>query len=32
VDFKNMNEVLQQLNASGLLPSGEKRTYGGYGN
>ena len=31
-DHGGFNEVLQQLNASGLLPSGEKRTYGGYGN
>ena len=31
-DHSGFNDVLQQLGQSGLLPSGERRTYGGYGN
>ncbi|MAH51112.1 hypothetical protein CMI37_35170 [Candidatus Pacearchaeota archaeon] len=30
-DHGGFADVLQQINAAGLLPSGEKRTYGGYG-
>ena len=31
-DHMGFNEVLQELGKSGLLPSGERRSYGGYGN
>ena len=31
-DHSGFNDVLQQLGQSGLLPSGERRMYGGYGN
>jgi len=31
-DHSGFNEVLQQLGKSGLLPSGERREYGGYSN
>jgi len=31
-DHSGFNDVLQQLGQSGLLPSGERRVYGGYGN
>ena len=31
-DHGGFAEVLKQINAAGLLPSGEKRQYGGYGN
>ena len=31
-DHDGFSEVLKQINAAGLLPSGEKRQYGGYGN
>ena len=30
-DHMGFNDVLQELGKSGLLPSGERRTYGGYG-
>ena len=30
-DHSGFNEVLKQLGQAGLLPSGERRTYGGYG-
>jgi hypothetical protein len=26
------NDILQELGKAGLLPSGERRSYGGYGN
>ena len=29
-DHSGFNDVLKQLNQAGLLPSGEKREYGGY--
>ena len=29
-DHDGFNDVLQEINAAGLLPSGEKRTYGSY--
>ena len=29
-DHDGFNDVLQEINAAGLLPSGEKRTYGNY--
>ena len=31
-DHNGFADVLRNLNASGLLPSGERREYGGYGN
>ena len=31
-DHGGFAEVLKQIYAAGLLPSGEKRQYGGYGN
>ena len=31
-DHMGFNDVLQELGNSGLLPSGERRSYGGYGN
>jgi cell division protein FtsB len=31
-DHMGFNTVLQELGKAGLLPSGERRTYGGYGN
>tara|TARA_R110000824_G_scaffold107990_1_gene254734 strand:- start:271 stop:663 length:393 start_codon:yes stop_codon:yes gene_type:complete len=31
-DHMGFNGVLQELGKSGLLPSGERRSYGGYGN
>ena len=31
-DHEGFNAVLQELGKSGLLPSGERRSYGGYGN
>jgi len=31
-DHMGFNDVLQELGKSGLLPSGERRAYGGYGN
>ena len=31
-DHSGFNEVLKQLGKSGLLPSGERREYGGYSN
>ena len=31
-DHMGFNDVLRDLNASGLLPSGEKRQYGNYGD
>ena len=31
-DHMGFNDVLKDLNASGLLPSGEKRQYGNYGD
>ena len=31
-DHMGFNDVLQELGRSGLLPSGERRSYGGYGN
>jgi len=31
-DHNGFAEVLKQLELSGILPSGEKRTYGNYGN
>jgi len=31
-DHSGFAEALKQLELSGLLPSGEKRTYGNYGN
>ena len=31
-DHLGFNDVLQELGKSGLLPSGERRSYGGYGN
>ena len=31
-DHAGFNDVLQELCKSGLLPSGERRSYGGYGN
>ena len=31
-DHAGFNDVLQELGKSGLLPSGERRSYGGYGN
>ena len=31
-DHMGFNDVLQELGKSGLLPSGERRSYGGYGN
>ena len=30
-DHSGFNEVLQELGKAGLLPSGERREYGGYG-
>ena len=29
-DHSGFNDVLKELNKAGLLPSGEKREYGGY--
>ena len=31
-DHMGFNDVLQELGKSGLLPSGERRSYGGYSN
>ena len=31
-DHAGFNDVLHELGKSGLLPSGERRSYGGYGN
>ena len=31
-DHMGFNDVLQELGKSGLLPSGDRRAYGGYGN
>ena len=31
-DHDGFADVLKEINAAGLLPSGEKRTYGSYGN
>ena len=31
-DHEGFNAVLQELGKAGLLPSGERRSYGGYGN
>ena len=31
-DHMGFNDVLQELGKSGLLPSGERSSYGGYGN
>ena len=31
-DHMGFNDVLQELGKSGVLPSGERRSYGGYGN
>jgi len=31
-DHEGFNDVLQELGKSGILPSGERRSYGGYGN
>jgi len=31
-DHMGFNDVLQELGKSGLLPSGERRAYGGYSN
>ena len=31
-DHMGFNTVLQELGKAGLLPSGERRSYGGYGN
>ena len=31
-DHMGFNTVLQELGQAGLLPSGERRAYGGYGN
>ena len=31
-DHMGFNDILQELGKAGLLPSGERRTYGGYGN
>ena len=31
-DHSGFNEVLKELGKSGLLPSGERREYGGYSN
>ena len=31
-DHMGCNDVLQELGKSGLLPSGERRSYGGYSN
>ena len=31
-DHMGFNDVLQELGASGILPSGERRAYGGYSN
>ena len=31
-DHAGFNDVLQELGKSGILPSGERRSYGGYGN
>ena len=31
-DHMGFNDVLQELGKSGILPSGERRAYGGYGN
>ena len=31
-DHMGFNTVLQELGKAGLLPSGERRAYGGYGN
>ena len=31
-DHMGFNDVLQELGKSGLLPSGERREYGGYSN
>ena len=31
-DHAGFNDVLQELGKSGILPSGERRSYGGYSN
>ena len=31
-DHMGFNDVLQELGKAGILPSGERRSYGGYGN
>ena len=31
-DHMGFNDILQDLGKAGLLPSGERRSYGGYGN
>jgi alkylation response protein AidB-like acyl-CoA dehydrogenase len=31
-DHEGFNDVLKELGQAGLLPSGERRAYGGYGN
>ena len=31
-DHMGFNDILQELGQAGLLPSGERRAYGGYGN
>jgi uncharacterized membrane protein (DUF106 family) len=31
-DHMGFNDILQELGKAGLLPSGERRSYGGYGN
>ena len=31
-DHMGFNDILQELGKSGLIPSGERRSYGGYGN
>ena len=31
-DHEGFNDVLKELGKAGLLPSGERRAYGGYGN
>jgi len=31
-DHEGFNAVLQELGKAGILPSGERRSYGGYGN
>ena len=31
-DHMGFNDILQELGKAGLLPSGERRAYGGYGN
>ena len=31
-DHMGFNDILQELGKSGIIPSGERRSYGGYGN